>query len=186
MTRWWPNAYPDPVGKKGWIVAIVVAIAAVAGAAWLTIAAVDPHPSSLPCADQLKVDESKVHTTRWDPATDLPDLGEYFEIHWQAHAVGNPCLRAPGPTDWMYEGVVQLRPDTVRALAGKYEWHSVTDVASLGPDGPQVWQALASFVTTGTRWMHSDAYDQAPLQSRWRHLYLDPDHAVAMFVLHDH
>ena len=127
-----------------------------------------------------------MHITRWDPATDLPDLGEYLDIHWQARALGNPCLRAPGPIDWMYEGVVQLRPDAANLLAAKYEWQVVTGVASSGADGPLVWPALASFVTAGTRWMHSDAYDAAPHQSRWRRLYLDPDHAVAMFVLHDH
>jgi hypothetical protein len=174
------------VTKPGWVVGIVVAIGVVAGAAWLTIAVVDPHPSRLACADQLKVDESKVRTTRWDPDTDLPDLGLYLDMHWQARALGNPCSRAPGPTDWMYQGVVQLGPEAARSLAGKYEWQAVTGVPSSAPSEPQVWPALASFVMADAHWMHSDAYDAVPPQSRWRHLYLDPDHAVALFVLQDH
>jgi hypothetical protein len=174
------------VVKRAWVIGIIVAIGTAAGVAWFTISVVDPHPSSLSCADQAKVDEAKVRTTRWDPATDLPDLGDYSEIHWQAHAVGNPCIRMPGPTDWTYQGVVQLSPDAARALASKYEWQVVTGVASPSADNLQVWLALASYIPAGIQWMHSDAYDAAPPQSRWRQLYLDPDHAVVMFSLHDH
>jgi hypothetical protein len=112
-------------------------------------------PRGPACADQLKADEAKVQTTRWDPANDLPDLGQYLAIHWQARALGNPCSQAPGPTDWMYEGVVQLRPEDARSLAGKYEWQVVTGATSLVSPGPQVWPALASFVTADVRWMHS-------------------------------
>jgi hypothetical protein len=47
----------DPVVKRGWVVGIVVTIGVVAATTWLTIHVVDQRPPSLPCADQLKVDE---------------------------------------------------------------------------------------------------------------------------------
>src|SRR5215213_10137256 len=85
------------------------------------------------CAEQKAADEAKVRTSRWDPPAQLAELGEYLEIHWQARALGDPCSRVPGPTDWTYQGVVKLRPDDVRTLAARPGWQPAT---------PEVWPAL--------------------------------------------
>jgi hypothetical protein len=105
------------------------------------------------CQASLQAGEAKVRTERWDPPAELPDLGEYAEIHWQVRAAGEPCGRAPGPTDWLYQGVVQLRPVDAQKLAAQYEWSAVA--ASPDPndlDGPaQMWDALKPFVPAGRR-----------------------------------
>jgi hypothetical protein len=64
----------------------------------------------------------------------------------------------------MYEGVVQLRPEDACSLAGKYEWQIVTGATSLVARAAGL-APLASFITADVHLMHSDAYDNAPLQS---------------------
>jgi hypothetical protein len=153
-----------------------------AGVTLLAVAACTSSGKS--CADNVAAGEAKVRTTTWEDAADLPGLGEYTEIHWQVDALGNPCSRAPGPTDWAYQGVVRLRPDDARALAAAYEWQPI---AVDPPDNPvEVWPALATYVPADAGWLRSDAYDELPPQIKWRRLYFDPDRGVALFVLNDH
>jgi hypothetical protein len=166
------------------------AIIALAGAALMagcTEAGQAGEPASA-CQASLRADEAKVRTERWDPPTELPDLGEYLEIHWQARAAGDPCDRAPGPTDWRYQGVVKLKPADAKALAEQYDWGAVE--ASADPNDPdtpaQLWDALKPFVPADVRWRHSRIYDQEEPQIRWRTFYFDPDRAVAWFALYDH
>ena len=106
-------------------------------------------------------------TTRWDPPAQLAALGEYVEIHWQARALGDPCSRAPGPTDWSYQGVVKLRPEDARALAAQPGWQPAT---------PEIWPALDEFAPPAADWQRADG-DQAPT------IYLDAASAVALFAI---
>jgi hypothetical protein len=119
------------------------------------------------CADQKAADEAAVRTTRWDPPAQLAELGEYVEIHWQARALGDPCSRAPGPTDWSYQGVVKLRPEDARVLAAKPGWQ---------PAAPEIWPALAEFSPPGAAWQKADG-GQRPI------LYLDATNATALFTI---
>ena len=120
------------------------------------------------CATQKAADEAAVRTTRWDPPAQLAALGEYVEIHWQARALGDPCSRAPGPTDWSYQGVVKLRPEDAKALAAKPGWQPAT---------PQIWPALAEFAPPGAAWQRADGADQGPI------IYLDAANARALFSI---
>jgi hypothetical protein len=79
-----------------------------------------------------------------------------------------------------------ISPKIADALARKYQWKPVNGMASLAAPDPQVWPALAAFATAEANWTHSDEYDAEPPQFRWRQLYLDLDHRVALFVLTDH
>ncbi len=169
--------------KKARVVGLVALAAGTAVVVLLVIGIIGIATPMRGCADQLKVDEAKVRTTRWEDPGDLPALGQYLTIHWQAKALGDPCSRMPGPTDWMYQGIVHLRPSDARSLASGYDWQ---DLASSAAPEPQVWPALAPFVPANAHWLHSDTYDNAEPQSRWRHLYLDPERAIALFVLNDH
>jgi hypothetical protein len=119
------------------------------------------------CAEQKAADEAAVRATRWDPPAQLADLGEYVEIHWQARALGDPCSRAPGPTDWSYQGVVKLRPEDARALAARPGWQPAT---------PEIWPALAEFAPPGASWQRADG-GQAPT------IYLDAANSVALFAI---
>jgi len=142
-------------------------LATVAVLATLT-ACGDPAPAPKPaCAEQKAADEAAVRTTRWDPPAQLAALGEYVEIHWQARALGDPCSRAPGPTDWSYQGVVKLRPEDARALAAQPGWQPAT---------PEIWPALDEFAPPAADWQRADG-DQAPT------IYLDAAGAVALFAI---
>jgi hypothetical protein len=178
---------------RSWLTVVLVAVVLAAGlflarvglsAAGTKLASGDPCPAS------LKADEAKVRTSRWEFPEDLPGIGDYVEIHWQLRAAGNPCARAPGPTDWHYQGVIRLRPEDARALVARYDWQPFeaspsSDTRSF--DTPaQAWASLAPFTSAEARWLHSDRYDQQDPQRRWRRVYLDPDRALVFFALYDH
>jgi hypothetical protein len=129
-------------------------------------ACTEPASTKPTCAEQKAADEAKVRTTRWDPPAQLAALGEYVEIHWQAKALGDPCSRAPGPTDWTYQGVVKLRPEDARTLAARPGWQPAT---------PEVWPALAEFVPAGTTWQRADGTGPT--------IYLDAANTHALFTL---
>lgn len=126
------------------------------------------------CDEQVEADATGVHTTRDWTSTDIPGVGDYVEIHWQADPDGNPCGRAPGPTDWAYEGVLRLR-DTDIDTGAFAAWPPATDT-------PLVRPALRPFVPEGARWRHGGGYPQR-VKGRNVDLYVDPDHAVAWFIL---
>ncbi|NES27887.1 hypothetical protein GCE86_10030 [Micromonospora terminaliae] len=142
------------------------------------------------CQESVQVAEAKVRTGRWDPPTDLPDLGDYPEIHWQLRAPGNPCSRMPGPTDFAYQGVVRLRPGDAQALAKRYEfvpWASVKkDELPHGSSPADVWPALVPFLPSEPRWLHSRSYNETPPSPRWRVAFLDVEHQTLLFMLNDH
>jgi hypothetical protein len=142
------------------------------------------------CEESVRAGEAKVRTDPWDPPEQLPDLGAYPEIHWQVRALGNPCGRAPGPTDWAYQGVVRLRPEDARALAQRYGF---VPYASVDPEElphsaspADAWPALVPFLPTEPRWLHSRAYDEGNPSTRWRITFLDVEHRTLLFMLNDH
>jgi hypothetical protein len=127
------------------------------------------------CASRLAGEqgagEPQVRTDhRWTDK-DVPGIGDYREIHWQARALGNPCSRVPGPTDWQYQALVQLTPNDAAALAKAGVWQPSA--------APPAWPALAALIPAGTSWQHrEEPKGQAEL-------YLDPAHALAFFTLAD-
>ncbi|MCG5443610.1 hypothetical protein NIE79_001746 [Micromonospora sp. NIE79] len=142
------------------------------------------------CQEQRQADEAKVRVSRWDSPEELPHVGEYSEIHWQARALGNPCSRAPGPTDWEYQGVIVLRPEDAHRLAEQFTFvpfasidpaelvhsHTPTDVR---PD-------LVPFLPAKPRWLHSQIYNETLPSTRWRVVFLDLEHRTLLFMLNDH
>ncbi|MGW5669186.1 hypothetical protein [Micromonospora sp. NPDC003776] len=142
------------------------------------------------CQKSMQVAEAKVRTDHWDPPEDLPDLGDYPEIHWQLRAPGNPCSRMPGPTDLAYQGVVKLRPEDARTLAKRYEfvpWAPV-NLDELPDDlsPADVWPALVPFLPSQSRWLHSRSYNETAPTPRWRIAFLDVEHQTLLFMLNDH
>ncbi|MGC5288811.1 hypothetical protein [Micromonospora sp. DT231] len=139
------------------------------------------------CRESLKADEAKVRVSRWDPPEDLPNIGEYSEIHWQARALGNPCSLVPGPTDWEHQGVAVLRPQDARTLAAQFEF--VPFAADKPAELPHsrtpagVWPSLVSFLPTEPRWLHSQAYDETPPSPGGRVVFLDVEHQTLLFML---
>ncbi|MER6592270.1 hypothetical protein ABT214_10515 [Micromonospora purpureochromogenes] len=161
-----------------WLLAavpILVLLAACGGVAWLVGGEVAADRA---CPDRLAADKAEVRTDRGFPAEHLPGLGDFLDVHWQVDTEANPCSRVLGPTDWMYQGVVRLRPADARALAAAYPWEPATAE-------PAVWPGLSPYVPAGVRWRHSAAYDEGAAGSRHIELHLDPDRAVALFRLWD-
>ncbi|WP_146766154.1 hypothetical protein [Micromonospora saelicesensis] len=142
------------------------------------------------CQEQRQADEAKVRVSRWESPEDLPHVGEYSEIHWQARALGNPCSRVPGPTDWEYQGVIVLPPEDAHRLAEQFAFvpfasidpaellhsHTPTDVR---PD-------LVPFLPNKPRWLHSQTYNETLPSAVWRVVFLDLEHHTLLFILNDH
>ena len=136
------------------------------------------------CAEQLTDAEAAVHTTPSDFAGYLPGFGDFLEIRWQLRAPSSACSRAPGPTEYQYQGVIRLRPEDAKALAARYDdWQPLSP---LSDEDTEVWAPLQPFLPADVRWLHSDEYDRLPPQTRWRTVFLDPDRALAFFTLNDH
>lgn len=149
----------------------------------------DPDEVSA-CQESVHAGEAKVRTDRWDSPEEMPDLGDYPEIHWQVRALGNPCTRAPGPTDWAYQGVVKLRPEDARRLAERYEfvpYASVNlDELPHSSSPADAWPALVPFLPTESRWLHSRLYNEGNPSTRWRVAFLDVEYQTLFFMLNDH
>ncbi|MET8362818.1 hypothetical protein ABZU53_04505 [Micromonospora sp. NPDC005194] len=166
------------------VLAAAVALLAVVGC---DTAAVDETRG---CQEQRQLDEAKVRVSRWEPPDELPFIGDYSEIHWQARALGNPCSRMPGPTDWEYQGVIILRPEDAHRLAERFEFVSFTNIdpAELihSHTPTDVRPDLAPFLPTKPQWLHSQTYNDALPSTRWRVVFLDVQHHTLLFMLNDH
>jgi hypothetical protein len=141
------------------------------------------------CRESVRKAEATVYTSRWESAGDLPDLGDYPDIHWQVRALGDPCSRAPGPTDWAYQGVVRLRPADAERLADRYafEPYDTVEPTTL-PDTrtpADAWPALASLLPAQAHWSYSRSYNELPAP-RWRTVFLDVPNRTLFFLLNDH
>ncbi|MCW3840532.1 hypothetical protein ONA70_10535 [Micromonospora yasonensis] len=179
---------PLLVAVIGAAAAMLLAVVGCIAAGFLLIG--DDPADTRTCQESVQVAAAKVRTDHWDPPEELPDLGDYQEIHWQLHASGNPCSRMPGPTDWTYQGVVKLRPEDAQALAKRYDfvpWTSV-NLAQLPHDSSpaDVWPALAPFLPGESRWLHSRSYNETAPSPRWRVAFLDVEHQTLLFMLNDH
>lgn len=117
------------------------------------------------CQAKLKTSEAVVHTDHHWTDQQVPGIGNYVDIHWQVHALGNPCSRVPGPTDWQYQGLVQLAPSDAAALAKSRDWQPSR--------APTAWPALAALIPAGTTW------------SRAADVYFEPSRAMLFFTLTD-
>jgi hypothetical protein len=127
------------------------------------------------CADKVADAEAEVHTDRRWTEEDVPGIGQYVEVHWQTRAPGNPCSRVPGPTDWEYQGVAQMRAEEAQKLLKAYDWTATPPV--------EMWPALQPLVPAGVEWLHSEGYATAhDAQAR---VFLSPDHALVYFILQD-
>ncbi|BFU46692.1 hypothetical protein KRMM14A1004_49290 [Krasilnikovia sp. MM14-A1004] len=142
------------------------------------------------CQQSVHEAEGKLRTDRWDPPSDLPDLGNYPEIHWQAHSLGCPCSRAPGPTDFAYQGVVRLKSDDAARLTKQFEFvpfESLDPASLVNLSTPaEVWPELRPHLPSDARWLYSESYDEAGSSPRWRSAFLDLDHQTLLFMLNDH
>jgi hypothetical protein len=144
------------------------------------------------CQNKVEAAEAKLRTDRRWTERDIPGIGNYREIHWQVRALGHPCPRAPGPTDYAYQGIVFLRPADAAALARRYDWAPVATSGSSGqsdkekPSGlSRMSPPLARLAPAGVRWRHSEQYaENGVALADSPDLYLDPDHSVAFFTLH--
>ncbi|SCG39915.1 hypothetical protein [Micromonospora coxensis] len=171
---------PVPVTVLGASLALLIVVGCVAAA--IRYVGDDTDETSA-CRESVQAGEAKVRTERWDPPEELPGVGDYPEIRWQVRAMGDPCTRAPGPTEWAYQGVVTLRPQDARRLAQRYGF-----AAHLPPSpGPaDAWPALVPFLPAQPRWLHSTVYDEASPSTRWRVAFLDVERRTLFFVLRDH
>jgi hypothetical protein len=160
--------YPDSVRRGLGLISVVLALAAPLAGCRTTDPSVDGDNTGDQAADcRAKLDASAavVRTDhRWTDQQ-VPGIGNYVDIHWQARALGNPCSRVPGPTDWQYQGLVQLATPDVEPLAKSRDWQ---------PSGaPPAWAGLAALIPAGTTW------------SRAADVYLDHNHALLFFTLTD-
>src|SRR5690348_4936376 len=153
------------------LVAVVLIMVTLAVAACRSATDAPATDAVSACASRLAADEARVRTDhRWTD-TDVPGIGNYQDIHWQARALGNPCSRAPGPTDWQYQALVRLTPADASALAKAGQWQPSA--------APPAWPALAALIPAGTTWLHRDHSGEQP------ELYLDPAEALAFFTMLD-
>jgi hypothetical protein len=177
------------------LVAVIVAAAAMllvvvgcVAAGFLLIG--DDPADARSCQESVHAAEAKVRTDRWDPPEEMPGLGSYPEIHWQVRALGNPCSRVPGPTDWAYQGVIKLRPEDARMLAERYEFlpYASIDLDELphSSSPADAWPALVPFLPTESRWLYSKLYNEEDPSPRWRVAFLDDQHQTLFFMLNDH
>ncbi|SCG66372.1 hypothetical protein GA0070560_12338 [Micromonospora halophytica] len=167
-----------------------VAMLLVVGCAAAILSVRDDPDDVSACQDSVRAGEAKVRTDRWNPPQEMPGLGDYPEIHWQVRALGNPCTRAPGPTDWVYQGVVRLRSEDARRLAERYEFvpYASADPGGLPYSGSpaDAWPALVPFLPPQPRWLHSRSYNEGSPSTRWRVAFLDVEQRTLFFMLRDH
>ncbi|MEU1250605.1 hypothetical protein ACWD8I_23070 [Micromonospora arida] len=166
------------------VLAAAVALLLVAGC---DAAAVDETRG---CQEQRQADEAKLRVSRWGPPEDPPHVGEYSEVHWQARALGDPCSRVPGPTDWEYQGVIALRPQDAHRLAEQFAFvpFPSIDPAELGHSHTptDVRPDLVPFLPAKPRWLHSEIYNETLPSPRRRVVFVDLEHRTLLFMLNDH
>lgn len=143
----------------------------------------DTHEQS--CLASLMGVRDHVHTTRWEPAADLSDLGNYKHIHWQGDAPGNTCLHKRKRSEFSYQLVIRLTPDDAAALVARMEKarpsRPGSDSNDLNPDGyPVPWPPLQRWVPANGRWIRVTEYDAERPTSLHRTMWLDQANAVAV------
>lgn len=148
---------------------------AVAGLSGAVVAG--QHFAQRPCVP------GEVSTERWEPESDLADLGEYEAIHWT-------CTKFTVPE---YQLVVNLRADDARESGAKIEAtlqardpRNRPPADAVNPGGvPSVWPALAEWVPSDARWLHDVDYDATLHLAQWRVTYVDVEHTIAVLTFGD-
>ena len=142
-------------------------------------------------------DPGMVHSNRWPDNVNLADLGDFTAMHWQVTAPQTTGRHLPQPRDCGYQAVVQLRPEDARALgvlvaAAFQRDEKGRPIGATGAvvEPPYIWPALREFVPADTRWLHQAGYDDRLMANwqegtRWRRLFLDVEHAVAVLDFAD-
>lgn len=122
------------------------------------------------CNHQTQAFEKTVQDSRDWTDQDIPGIGDYLEVHWLGKAASDPCSRAPGPTDWYYQGFIRLRPQDATALQAAKEWV---------PQAPEeIWPALQPYAPAGPHWL--SARNDTAYSGR---LHLDPATGILFFSL---
>jgi hypothetical protein len=190
-------------------VAVVVAVLVVVALAAVVARTRMQAAENQQCRERVRDDSRRVNTERWYSPEELIDLGIYQEIHWQTRTEGE-CDQGATMVNYLYQGVVKLRPEDARTLAKRITdvaqngWLSFPSPSSPPPSSPSptgtaqastgtavggvplvIWTDLLVFVPAGVKWVHSPAYDAAQVPSRKRSLFVDPDLAVAFFSFSD-
>lgn len=126
-------------------VTFTLAIAACAAAVvWLDR---DAAHTEADCTSQTEAFSKTVQDSRKWTEKEIPGIGEYLEIHWLGKPASDPCSRAPGPTDWYYQGFVRLRPPDAAVLQTAKDWK---------PQAPEeIWPGLRPFAPASPQWMRS-------------------------------
>ncbi|MFI7426764.1 hypothetical protein ACIBPB_07235 [Micromonospora sp. NPDC049836] len=87
---------PLLVAILGASIAMLLAVVGCVAAGFVLVGDDPAEPRT--CQESVHAAEAKVHTNRWDPAEDLPGLGDYPEIHWQLrHFPTTAAPRTCGP-----------------------------------------------------------------------------------------
>jgi hypothetical protein len=100
-----------------------------------------------------------VRTDREPVARRFPALGEFTEVHWTGHALGQTSGRVPGPTDVRVQALVRLRPEDARSLDRRHQWYPA-------PSPPVIPAELQPYVVDGGTWLRSPAYE-AEVRGSW-------------------
>lgn len=141
------------------------------------------------CAAKAKASAAAVHTDHRFTDQQVPGIGTYLDIHWQVRALGNPCSRLPGPTDWQYQALVQLAAPDATSLVKSHGW---TPSAA-----PAAWPALAALIPAGAAWTApaapAAATDQtmatptmaAQTMAAQTTVYFEPNRGLVFFTLTD-
>jgi hypothetical protein len=117
------------------------------------------------CGAKMDASAAVVRTDhRWTDQQ-VPGIGNYVDVHWQARALGNPCSRVPGPTDWQYQGLVRLSAPDATALVKSRDWQPSI--------APPAWPGLAALIPSGSTWSRAADVD------------FDQNHALLFFTLTD-
>ncbi|HZM75326.1 MAG TPA: hypothetical protein VFC19_06345 [Candidatus Limnocylindrales bacterium] len=124
------------------------------------------------CSSQVQAFEQTVQVSRKWTEKEIPGIGDYLDIHWLGKPASDPCSRAPGPTDWYYQGFVRLRPQDATALRAAKEWK---------PQAPeQIWPDLMPYAPANPQWLRTSIdtlYHGA--------IHLDPGTGTLFFSLVD-
>jgi hypothetical protein len=149
--------------RRKWLLAFGITFTVLAAACagsihWLDR---DADREEASCTTSWQAFEKSVQDGRKWTDKDIPGIGDYLETHWLGKALGDPCSRAPGPTDWVYQGFIRLRPQDATALRSAKQWRPLVPT--------EIWPALLPYAPADPRWQYAD------------HVYLDPETDILFF-----
>jgi hypothetical protein len=123
------------------------------------------------CTSGWQAFETTVQDNRKWTEQEIPGIGAYLEVHWLGKALGDPCSRAPGPTDWVYQGFARLRPQDATAFQTARQWQQPQYFE-------EIWPALLPYAPAMPQWLH--AHNDSAYSGD---LYFDPGTGTLFFSL---